>query len=82
MKNVNIKDSLGCSNHETVRLKILGATRKAHRQEKDLRVLVDTQLNTNQQCVLATKKTSGILGLFRESVATRTREMNLLSVQH
>ncbi|KAK4824232.1 hypothetical protein QYF61_012206 [Mycteria americana] len=45
--------------------------------EKDLRLLVDTKLNTSQQCALATEKDNGILGCIRRNVASRLREVIL-----
>ncbi|GAB0208906.1 mitochondrial enolase superfamily member 1 [Grus japonensis] len=45
--------------------------------EKDLGVLVDTKLNTTQQCTLAAKKANGILGCIRQSIASRLREVIL-----
>ena len=42
--------------------------------EKDLFVLIDEKLNTNQQCALAAQKVSGILGCIRGRVASRARE--------
>jgi len=45
--------------------------------ERDLGDLVDDRLTTSQQCALAAKKASGILGCIKKNVASRSREVLL-----
>jgi len=45
--------------------------------ERHMGVLVEDRLTRSQQCVLVAKKTNGILGCIKKSVASRSREVVL-----
>jgi len=45
--------------------------------ERDLGILVEDKLTMSQQCALVAKKSNGILGCIRRSVASRSREVLL-----
>jgi len=44
--------------------------------QKDLGVLMDTKLNTSQQCILVAQKTNSILGCSRKRVASSIQKLS------
>lgn len=57
---------------------MLGATQlEGSSKEKDPGVLVNTKLNTSEQCALAAKKASDILSCVGQSAVSRSREVIL-----
>jgi len=64
-------------NHSMHQYRLGGDLLESISAERDLGVLVDDKLTMSQQCALVAKKTSGILGCSRRSVASRSREVLL-----
>jgi len=57
---------------------MLGATQlESSTAEKDLGVLAEIKVNMSQQCALSAKKVNDILGCIRQSIASKSREVNL-----
>ncbi|KAK4832532.1 hypothetical protein QYF61_023864 [Mycteria americana] len=71
-----IKRSMSSKLREVI-LPLSSALPESSLAAKDLGVLVDTKLYMSQQCVFVAKKSKGILGCIRQSIASRSREVIL-----